>query len=480
MLTSATTNRRTFLAWARALSATVLVAACAQTPAPSPQPTAAPPTAAPTAPAAPAATVAPTKGKVSEVRMAVWGDINDKDAYDAIAKDFNAANSGAHLTGEQWTDDYYAKWQTQIAGGVVPDIVYVQGFSWQPYALRTLLVPLDDYIQRDNFKHPWPTTIQAYPDQTTFRGKTYMTPANSNTFTIFYNKLVFDHFKIPYPKDDWTRQQFRDTVVALTKTDPQDRWYGYLSWGTAGYYQLTTQFREDGFHEWDQLLEPRKATWTTGSILDLVDWELNQTVNVLKCSPVLSGAELYGGGGMSFQGSGRIGMLLSYSGFLPQMQGPKAVRKGGTPFDVAALPRGNASEGTHNIMNIEGQVMMAQSKERDSAWEALKWIAGEKGQVHIAESGRMPNTIDYIRKYWLQQAQDKYNFQNGQAFLLPYEGKQIAESIFAGGVTIDIFTAKVANAFFDKMIAGTSARQLGDEFNRAAQKLLDDFWATQK
>src|SRR5262249_13822725 len=157
----------------------------------------------------------------------------------------NAANKGVHLTGEQWSGDYYAKFQTQIAGGVVPDLVYTQGQNWQPYALKGVLTPLDSYITRDNYTAPWPTKVAAYAQHTQIRGKTYQCPANSTTSVIMYNKDVFDHFKVQYPKDGWTVKEFRDTALALTKPDPKDRWYGYQNFGDY-YYFLAAWIRADG------------------------------------------------------------------------------------------------------------------------------------------------------------------------------------------------------------------------------------------
>ncbi len=50
---------------------------------------------------------------------------------------------------------------------------------------------------------------------------------------------------------------------------------------------------------------------------------------------------------------------------------------------------------------IEGQTLLKSSKDNEAAWDVMKWIAGEKGQMRIAEGGRMCNTPDFTRKLWL-------------------------------------------------------------------------------
>src|ERR671934_76054 len=83
------------------------------------------------------------------------------------------------------------------AAGTLPDIVYMQGWEWQPYAIAGTLRPMDNFIKRDRAHLPniWPA---AYHPQTKWNGKTYMAPADTGPMVMFYNKEMFDKARVPY------------------------------------------------------------------------------------------------------------------------------------------------------------------------------------------------------------------------------------------------------------------------------------------
>ena len=437
------------------------------------------PAAAPTAVASPAtapsAKPATGVGRNANIKLSVWGDVQDKDVYDNIATDFNAAGKGATLTPEQWSGDYYQKLQTQLAGGVVPDLVYFQGGEMPPYAIRNVLVPLDDYIARDKYTKAWPKTSKAHVEQSGYKGKTYLSPSNSSYSLIFYNKEIFDKFGVPYPKEGWTLEQFKETAIKLTKTDPKERFYGYQS-TMANYQRLVALIRIDGDQEWDTVVDPKKAQWGDGTIADQLDWHLNQAINVLKVSP--TAAEMQGGTNQ-LQSTGNVAMVYSGAFLLPQLQGAKAARPGGIKFDVVGLPVGKRNPPSYRLA-IEGQVMMAQSKERDAAWELQKWITDEPGQKRIAAGGRMPNIVEHIRKFWLEPTRENYKVTNVDAFLRGYDAPDVSMSHVVGAVTEREIMTKAGQLYMDKILAGQPARQVVPEMNTAIQKVLDDFWAKQK
>jgi len=44
-----------------------------------------------------------------------------------------------------------------------------------------------------------------------YKGKILATPTNCSAAIIIYNKVLFDRYKVPYPKDNWTTDDFLDT-----------------------------------------------------------------------------------------------------------------------------------------------------------------------------------------------------------------------------------------------------------------------------
>src|SRR5699024_5618298 len=59
-------------------------------------------------------------------------------------------------------------------------------------------------------------------------GHYYSLPAKKMTYTILYNKDMFDEAGVPYPEPDWTYDEFLETAKALTKGEGNDKVYGYM------------------------------------------------------------------------------------------------------------------------------------------------------------------------------------------------------------------------------------------------------------
>jgi multiple sugar transport system substrate-binding protein len=112
---------------------------------------------------------------------------------------------------------------TQIAGGKVPDIVWMATEGLRLFASKGLLEPLNDYIDKDQSK------LQAYFDSlpsgmldrwdklVSPNGDRYQLPSQFNTMGIWYNADLFKKAGVPEPKDDWTWDDFHDAATALTK-----------------------------------------------------------------------------------------------------------------------------------------------------------------------------------------------------------------------------------------------------------------------
>ena len=59
-------------------------------------------------------------------------------------------------------------------------------------------------------------------------GDYYSVPYCNNINVVFYNKKMFDEAGVPYPKDDWTWDDFRETAKKLTKGSGADKIYGAM------------------------------------------------------------------------------------------------------------------------------------------------------------------------------------------------------------------------------------------------------------
>ncbi len=195
-------TRRDFLKLVGAASGSSILAACA--PAPS------------AAPASPAAAAAPS-GEQVELRLTFWGNLEEMPAWNDGINQFSEKHPDIKVSWENtpW-GQFWTKLQTQMAGGMAPDVTGMVTMYSQQYIRQGSLMPLDDWftrepdVQVDDF---WPAMMKAYQ----WKGKNYALPYDASTMLIFYNKKHFDEAGVPHPTGEWTWDEFLAANQKLTK-----------------------------------------------------------------------------------------------------------------------------------------------------------------------------------------------------------------------------------------------------------------------
>jgi len=411
------------------------------------------------------------------MRLQVWGDIQDKDVYDNIAKDFNDAHpdikiENDHQASGPGVPGYYDKFAANLAAGTAPDAAYFQGWMWQEYAGKGALQPLDELASRDKWNTSWPND-EAYDLQTKHRGKRFMSPSNIGTMVMYYVKEYFDKAGIPYPKADWTYADFQDLCRKLTRQLDGKQVYAY-QWN-GGYLRNTPWWRMHGQMEWDRIAEPKKAFWNSAGVIDAYQYQLYESQYKLQISPTQ--AMLDADANSNRLEFNQVAMKVEGPWFLPRMWGAQAKREGGTAYDVQLLPTGKIGKKLHMNL-IEGQAMTTQTKDKDATWDVIKWIAGDNGQKRIAEGGRMCNIPDMNRKYWLPSVKTKYNVANADAFLKAIEGATIN---LVGEITENVINrdAGLATGINSIRDGKATAKEVFEQVQPKMQQLLDQYWASQ-
>jgi ABC-type glycerol-3-phosphate transport system substrate-binding protein len=119
-----------------------------------------------------------------------------------------------------------------ILAGTSSDIIW----DWQfyPYWAGHLLLPLDEYLKRDNVD----TSIWVPGQMALFQRPfgTYMLGAYASPFVYAILLDLFDDLGLDYPSPDWTYQDFTRLAAALTTTSTsgQKRYGAAIPWYTNG------------------------------------------------------------------------------------------------------------------------------------------------------------------------------------------------------------------------------------------------------
>ncbi|MCB0153849.1 MAG: extracellular solute-binding protein [Anaerolineae bacterium] len=415
---------------------------------------------------------------IAQIRSSIWGDVNDKQIWDGIASDFNAAQDKIKLITEQYIEQegsgsYYDKIKIGIASGTAPDIFYMQGFIWGPYADNKLVRPIDDLIARDDFNAPYPD-IDNYNDNSKWKGETYLTPVNTGSVIMYYNKDVFDLFGVPYPEEGWTYEDFQEKVIAMSSEKDGVPYYGFANaGGWSGIYARALHWmRKDGVLEWDTIVEPKTAQLVQDEIIDALQWTI---VDATKNGWTPAPAAL-AGGGLTIA-SGQVAMTYEGPWYLPNMSGAGAEKEGGVNFDVIHMPFGKSGK-DETVAEIAGFMINAATEYVDEAWEWIKFNTTDEAQTHVAKGGRMCHLPETIDKIWAPLAQEEYNFSNAKWFA---NSMATGRNPIISGEGSDLFAMMLTGTplgfAWDSMISGqVSAREAIEKANPECQAILDAYW----
>lgn len=460
-------SRRQFLLLGgQSVAAAAFLASCGTqaTPAPAaPAATTAPAAAAPTA----APTAAPAKAP-STIEFLAWGDTTDGPAWEKLGPAYAAKNPGQVVNITPVADpnaNFYTKLQTMFAGGTPPDLASFQGWEWQVYADKNLLAPIDDFLARDKVTAPYPAGYTSVEQSTKRGGKTYLVPLQAATMVMFYAKKLFDEANVPYPKDEWTFEEFVETAKKLTDAGK----------GTFGYQMNGNWYRDIGWivgtgkREFDNIIDPKKAQFNTPEIaarLQTMSYEMAHTLKVAPSPADTSGANTIN--------TGKCAMKYEGAWFLPQLNSPTLrEQKKEVVFDVVRMPATSGVSGRPHRGWGEG-VCVCKTDKSDAAWNFAAFLVSEEGnKIYSETTGRIPSNLALAESWWVPRAKEVYGIENGKAFLDAFKEGQI--DVVSGKVPRSKMWSQVVKpTAWDLFNSGNGQpKDLLPEVDKKLQELLD-------
>jgi multiple sugar transport system substrate-binding protein len=271
--------------------------------------------------------------------------------------------------------EYNNAFLNQAASGDVPDIFAsaIEGFS--EIASKGLLLDLKDVIAKD----PDAKTVLDGIDSNLLQGmrtrpsgELNYFPTEWNNIVIYYNKDKFDAAHVPYPKDDWTWDDFLDAAKKLTLRDASGAvaQYGFVVPGfnfglTPWLYVNDASIFDD---DW------RKPTVTTANFKESLQF-LHGLIHDSKVAPAFQA----GDGGDKFV-AGQVAMLASGHWPLPEI-----IKSGMTRVGVQIVP---IRKSKTTVYGIGGLGITKAAKNPELAWAFIKELTGRDYQQELADSNR--------------------------------------------------------------------------------------------
>jgi multiple sugar transport system substrate-binding protein len=277
--------------------------------------------------------------------------------------------------------DYQQKIATQIAGGIAPDILYVEVNNFVDLYLRNALEDLTPYVQKDKFDlgDYYPTVLQRF----TQGGGLYALPQDTApTGLVYYNRAVFREAGVPYPKDDWNWPE--DFLAVCQKLVKRDATGKIIRWAYCDAYpvQYTSFLYSSGADFVDDPLHPTRLALDSPEAMRAIQfrWDLIHKYHVSPSTTEIQ-AFSFGSGVEQMLVNGSIAMMDSGIWHTPQLLKAKTL-----DFDVAMFPKGPAGKRGWG-MGGSGYAICKASKNKEAAWKVLQALVGVTNLTRLTQAG---------------------------------------------------------------------------------------------
>jgi len=315
------------------------------------------------------------KDSVVQVSFSSWGSESEVAIIKPILREFETKNPGIKVNFIHIPKNYFQKIQLLIASNLAPDVIFINNFYGPLYVEGDILYDLDYFLKKDDS-----IMLNTYYKQAisalTYKKHLYALPRDISNLVIYYNKDIFDKYKISYPDKNWTFKDFLKTVKLLTKDFNHD--------GRIDQFGI-------GFEKQPLFWMP--FLWSNGG--GIISSDL-KTVLINKPESVES-IQFYSdlrnkhhvAPTASEAGSATMSQLFMQQRIAMQINGRWAVPRYRKDivfnWDIARFPRGK--RGSVVDADTSGWAISKTTKHPMESWKLVKFLAGKAAIQKFTESG---------------------------------------------------------------------------------------------
>lgn len=323
-----------------------------------------------------------------EVRVAFWGEGEEKRIITQTVQDWQKKHPGIKVNLEHIPSGYPEKIMSEVVGNKQPDIIFCEVNNFVTFYYKDILLDLTPFLKKDSsFKLNdfFPAAVARFKRN----GKIYAIPRDTAPFAcVFYNKDLFRKNGIPFPSDDWNLNELLGIAKKLTR-DKSGRNAGeagfdkdsVVQYGFSGWAYLNFIY-EFGGRIVDDPDNPKKCLFNEPAAVKGMQFSLDLAHRYF-VSPTAEQMENTGQNPVQLFTSGRLAMFQSGIWETPNLR--KSIN-GKFEWDVAMFPKGPAGIRAFDSGG-SGYAILNATQHPDESWEVLKCLAGDEGQVMLADSG---------------------------------------------------------------------------------------------
>lgn len=316
-----------------------------------------------------------SKSNVTDITFSTWGSETEISILRPIIDDFNKKNPDINVKIIHIPQNYFEKLHMLVAANLTPDIIFINNLNLPIYTSGNIFMGLDGYLKKSNKINKddfFPESLKTM----SHNNKVLAIPRDISNVVIYYNKGLFDKYKVKYPKDNWTQEDFFETAKKLTIDTDKD--------GKIDIFGISFQ---------SLVLYYLPFAWSNGGTLfneNNTQFELDQKNS---CEGIQFYADLpnkyhvaprAAEAGNSTMAQlfiqNKLAMLISGRWSVPRLREEKDLK-----WDVVRFPYGKAG----SIVGIDGSgwAISAKSKNPDKAWRVIEYLASKDSISNFTKIG---------------------------------------------------------------------------------------------
>ncbi|MEV0895403.1 sugar ABC transporter substrate-binding protein [Actinoplanes sp. NPDC049802] len=324
------------------------------------------------------------------VRLLVFGAPEELAAYRTLVSAYTESHPDRTIQLVEAGDrkDLLARLSTSIAGGEPPELFLMNYRFYGQFAVKEAIEPLDDRIAASDRIDPadyYPVAMNAFR----WHDRQLCLPQNVSSLAVYYNRTLFEKYRVPLPEPGWTWTDMLTTATAMTRDAAGGVIRGTESEGAArrpavhglgiepSIIRLAPFVWSNGGEIVDDPARPTRLTLGTPAareaLKNLMDLRLAYGVTP-------TDEEVESEDDESRFANGRLAMLLSSRRSTTTFRSIT-----GFEWDVAPLPVYRQPAG---ILHSDAYCMTRGGTNKRAAWDFLEYAISADGQRIIAATGR--------------------------------------------------------------------------------------------
>lgn len=328
------------------------------------------------------------------LRMTSWQTPPEMALDEPTVRGFERSHPGVRVVHEPITNqaEYREKVITSVMAGAPPDVLLLDGIDFAAFREAGVLLDLAPFASRVGIDLGafYPSVLAMF----THDGRVFAFPKGFSPIVVYFNRALFDSAAVPYPRDEWTWDEFLRTARALTRDvdgdGVTDQWgtvllrpfYAWQAWLWSGGADILAPDGSRATGHLDDARSDSAIAFLTG------------LVSRHRVAPRPNALRAVTGTETRLFYSGRLALMTSGHWLIPNIRAQLA--RGRLKLGVVSVPR-RADASTRTVLFASGWAVPRNTRHRRLAVELAAALSGADAQRRRIAAGLELSTIPAVQ-----------------------------------------------------------------------------------